>query len=102
MLMWRGLLVGTALVLIAPRVSQVRADEAEERAVRAIEKLGGKVTRDERQRGRLVVAVELSGQDVTDATLQELAPLKQLRSVEPFEAKVTNAYFKELRTTAKA
>ena len=51
---------GTVLLLVLTAVD-LRADEAEEKAVKAIEKLGGKVRRDEKADGKPVVAVDLSG-----------------------------------------
>ena len=55
-----------------------RADEAD--AVKLVEKLGGKVTRDDKQPGKPVVEVNLSLKKVTDADLKQLKELKQLAS----------------------
>jgi len=56
-----------------------RADEAA--AVKAIEKLGGRVTRDDNRPGKPVVFVDLRGPQVTDAGLKELKGLKSLQSL---------------------
>jgi internalin A len=64
-----GVLLGLLILAVAGR-----ADEAA--AVKAVEKLGGKVTVDDKQPGKPVVGVELSGTKVTDAALKELKELK--------------------------
>ena len=68
--------VGLALLLV-PAV--LRGDEAEDRAVRTVEDLGGGVKRDEKAPGKPVVSVNLFMKKVTEAALKELAGLKQLR-----------------------
>jgi hypothetical protein len=52
--------------------SPVRADEAEDKAVAFVEKLGGKVARDEKLPGKPVVRVDLFFSAVTDAGLRQL------------------------------
>ena len=59
-----------------------RADEAD--AVKVVEKLGGKLTRDDKQPGKPVVEVNLSLKKVTDADLKQLKELKQLASLNLF------------------
>ena len=59
-------------------VRRARADEAEDKAVALVEKLGGKVTRDEKLPGKPVAGVALFFSAVTDAELKELAALKNL------------------------
>lgn len=49
-----------------------RADEAGDRAVAFVEKLGGTVARDEKAPGKPVIEVSPSGTHVTDAGLKEL------------------------------
>jgi hypothetical protein len=46
-------------------------EQTEEQAVRAIEALGGDVTRDDEEEGTPVVGVELCNPKVTDAALKE-------------------------------
>jgi internalin A len=77
-------------------VSSVRADEGEARAVAFVESLGGKVTRDERAPGKPVVSVNLSGTQITDAGLKELAPLTNLTRLFLSSPQVTDAGLKEL------
>src|SRR5205085_10059504 len=71
----RAMLVG-AVMLLACLFGAARADEAS--AVKAVENLGGKVTRDDKLPGKPVIGVHLHEIGVTDAALKELADLKQL------------------------
>ena len=57
-------LSGTALLLALTTVS-VRADEAEDKAVKAIKKLGGSITCDETATDKPIVVVDLSSTKVT-------------------------------------
>jgi len=54
-------LTGTALLLaLAPwSALSVRADEAEDRAVKAIQEMGGSITRDEKAKDKPIVSVNL-------------------------------------------
>jgi uncharacterized protein (TIGR03067 family) len=77
-------------------VKAPRADEAD--AVKLVEKLGGKITRDDKQPGKPVVEVNLSLKNVTDADLKALKELKQLTSLNLYGCRgVTNAGVKELK-----
>ena len=79
-----------ALAVLVILSGVARADEAD--AVKVIEKLGGKVTRDEKQPGKPVVEVNLMLTKVTDADLKQLKELKQLASLNLFGCRaVTNA-----------
>jgi hypothetical protein len=78
-------------------VSAQWADESEDRAVRTIETLGGKVTRDERAPGKPVVGVILTGMAVTDSTLKELVALKQLKTVNLNKTRVTDGGLQQLQ-----
>jgi Leucine-rich repeat (LRR) protein len=115
-------LTGAALILALATcmTASVLADEAEDKAVKAIEKLGGQYGRDEKAKGKPIVRVFLLGPkvkdaglkllaglkqlkllnlqntQVTDGGLKHLAGLKQLRSLLLFNAKVTDAGLKEL------
>ena len=92
----RTMLVG-AVMLLACLFGAARADEAS--AVKAVEKLGGKVTRDDKLPGKPVIGVNLGGLvpgKVTDAGLKELADLKQLTTLELQSSPVTDAGLKEL------
>ena len=84
-----GVLLGLLLVTMASR-----ADEAE--AIKAVQKLGGKVTVDEKRPGKPVVAVNLTFTKVTDAGLKELADSRALQELDLHGTKVTDAGLKEL------
>src|SRR5919205_1008897 len=75
----RTMLIG-AVMLVACLFGAARADEAS--AVKAIESLGGKVTRDDKLPGKPVIGVNLAGTKVTDAGLKELKDFKQLTSLD--------------------
>jgi hypothetical protein len=73
------------------------ADEAA--ALLAVEKLGGKVTRDVELPGMPVVAVNLFGADVTNAALKEFKDLTCLRTLNLDDTRVTDEglqYLKDL------
>jgi internalin A len=91
-------LTGAALLLaLAPITTiSVRADEAEDRAVKAIQKLGGRITRDMKAKGKPIVGVNLDRTEVTDAGLKHLAGLKRLQNLKLYGTKVTDAGLKEL------
>src|SRR5262249_47628159 len=83
---WVGL---TDLVLVAAS----RADEAA--AVKAVEKLGGKVRVDHKRPGNPVVEVDLSHVELSDAGLKELREFKNLQAL--IVRKVTDTGLKELK-----
>ena len=58
--------------------------------MKAVENLGGKVTRDDKLPGKPVTGVNLTGTEVTDAGLKELKHLKQLTSLYLGITKVTD------------
>ena len=87
--------VGPLLVLLLV-VGAVAADEAEDRAIATIKKLGGKFERDEKKADKPVVRVDIARKDVASAALRELAALKQLQTLFLDGAKVTDAGLKEL------
>ena len=82
------------LVLGSPIAA--RADDAEDKAFKFVEGLGGKVTRDEKLPGKPVVGVNLDGTKMTDAGLKELAPLKNLTTLNLGNTQVTGVGLKEL------
>jgi hypothetical protein len=86
--------MGMVAVLLVLAV-EVRADEAS--AVKAIEKLGGKVTRDDNKPDRPVIAVDLSFTKVMDTDLKELKQLKQLTHLHLMGTQVTDAGLKEIK-----
>jgi hypothetical protein len=76
--------------------SSARADDAEDKAVAFVEKLGGKVTRDEKLPGKPVTGVNLGLSKVTDLGLKEVVALKNLHKLDLFGTDVTDAGLKEL------
>jgi hypothetical protein len=95
-IMWRFVLCGFVSWLILSAGTSVRADDAEDKAVAFVEKLGGKIKRDDKVAGKPVVEVNLFRTKVTDADLKELAALKSLTSLNLHDTKVTDAGLKEL------
>src|SRR5262249_46388482 len=73
-----------------------RADEAEDNAIKAIQKLGGYMARDEKVKGKPIVGVFLGGTKATDAGLKHLAGLRQLQMLRLGKTKVTDAGLKHL------
>ncbi len=69
--------------------AEPNADEAN--TVAEIEKLGGKVIRDEKSPGGPVISVDLQRTKVTDADLVHLDGLTQLKSLDLSQTKVTDA-----------
>jgi hypothetical protein len=87
-------LAGCLLLLAA---SPLLADDAEDKAVEAVKKLGGKVIRDDKDPSKPVIKVNLNVSQVTDADLKELAPLKELKELHLDACHgVTDAGLKEL------
>src|SRR5262245_17073757 len=94
--MWRFMLCA-AVACVMLSTDPARADEAEDKAVAIVEKLGGQVVRDEKRPGKPVVEVRLDDlPGVTDETLRALAPLQNLTVLYLIGAKVTDAGLKEL------
>ena len=93
---WTGDVWSNAVKVEMVPAGSLRADEAEGKAVQAIGKLGGLVTRDEKAQGKPVVWVRLDFTQVTDADLKELAALKQLQRLELMGTRVTDAGLKDL------
>ena len=86
-------LLAGLLLLAAPPLF---ADDAEDKAVQAVMKLGGKVVRDDKDPAHPVVSVDLSLTKATDAGLKELAGLKGLQRLVLDNTKVTDVGLKEL------
>ncbi len=92
----RGTVGAGALLGLLVLAVTGRADEAA--AVKAIEKLGGRVRVDDRQPGApVVVGVDFHFTEVTDAGLKELKKLKSLQSLDLTDTKITDAGLKELK-----
>ena len=82
--------LGAVLAVVFLWCGAARADEAS--AVKAVENLGGKVTRDDKLPGKPVIGVNFNANPgvVTDASLKELKHLKQLTSLNLTRTKVTD------------
>src|SRR5262249_54117711 len=85
-----GVLLGLLGLTVAGR-----ADEPA--TVKAIEKLGGTVTRDDEIAGKPVVGVDLGGTKITDADLKGLKELKALQTLVLRRTEVTDTGMKELK-----
>jgi internalin A len=88
---------GTAVLgLLLTSSVPARADDAEDKAVKIVEKLGGRVTRDDKQPGKPVVGVDFAFSRVGDADLKELTALKSLNTLLLYETAVTDEGLKAL------
>jgi internalin A len=77
----RGTTIGLVLVGLLQTSTPGRTDEAQEKAIGHIKKLGGGVKRDEDAPGKPIVAVILSGRPSTDEDLKCLAAFKELKTL---------------------
>ena len=84
------------VLLLAAALPVQRRRDAEDQAVKAIEKFGGEVMRDDKDPAKPVIEVNLNATEVTDAGLKELAGLKGLKRLGLAATKVTDAGLKEL------
>ena len=83
------------VLALAALVGAARADEAE--AVKGIEKLGGTVTRDDKQPGGPAVKVTLNGPKVKDEDLKLLKEFPQLAELELSGGGLTDAGLRHLK-----
>jgi hypothetical protein len=67
---------------LLPAADPLYADDAEDAAAKAVEKLGGAVTRDDADPAHPVGAVNLAASPATDARLNALAALKGLTTLD--------------------
>ena len=84
------------LIFLLLATSAIQADPVEDKAVRFVEAVGGRIERDQKVDGNPVIKATLPDTAVTDETLKELAALKQLKALEINGAMVTDAGLKEL------
>jgi hypothetical protein len=75
----------------------VKRSDAEEKAIAAIEKFGGRVTFDANKPGKPVISVDLSNTKVTDAGLVHLQGLTKLQELYLSKTNVTDAGVKKLQ-----
>jgi hypothetical protein len=73
------------------------ANEAEDKAVAAIQKLGGKVERDDKRAGSPVVTVDLMRDKIKDADLACLADLREVTSLKLDNTGLTDEGLKHLK-----
>src|SRR5262245_63940412 len=78
-----------AVVLVG--TDRAAADQAEDRALDVVKRVGGAVDRDEKQPGMPVVAVNLYNSRVTDADLKELAAFRKVIELDLMSTGVTDA-----------
>src|SRR5262249_8680903 len=86
---------GTVGAVLLGLVGAGRADEAA--AVKAIKKLGGLVTVEDKRAGKPVVGVDLHFTKATDTDMKELKELKSLQTLDLVGTAVTDAGLKELK-----
>jgi len=72
-----SLLAAAVVVVSAGRGPFAAEKVSEEQAIAEIQKLGGKVTLDEKSSGKPVIAVDFRGTQVTDAVLEHEKTLLQ-------------------------
>src|SRR5262245_29435889 len=89
-MMGAGVLLGLVVLAVAGR-----ADEAT--GVKAVEKMGGMVTRGTWLPGRPVVRVDLNHAKITDTGLKELKELTSLRGLDLNRTKITDTNLKHLK-----
>jgi hypothetical protein len=87
----RPTLVLSLLLASVPWCLAADQDPDQARAIAEIEKLGGKVVIDEKSSGKPVFRVELCGTQVTDAALEHLKGLPQLKGLSLAGPLVTDA-----------
>jgi Leucine-rich repeat (LRR) protein len=73
-----------------------KSEETGDEAAQAIQRLGGRITRDEHIPGKPVVIISLAGTKLTDLDLQTVAACKELRSLDLGRSTVTDAGLKHL------
>jgi hypothetical protein len=94
-MMTRPLLRGLGLVLLLIP-GDLRADEAEERAVQMVQKLGGKIDREGKSVDQPIVTIDLSGRNLAEADLKQLAGLNRLYRLDLSRTGVTDRGLKAL------
>ena len=81
--MRRRILLLTVLFVLSVS-APLHAEDADAKAVQAIEKAGGRVFRDNKQKGKPVISVVLAFSNATDETVKVLGGCKQLRAAHPW------------------
>ena len=94
--MARLVLFGMVALQVLGSPAMGRADDAEDKAVAFVEKLGGKCYRDETVKGKPIVAVILARTKATDGDLREFTALKRISTLDLEDTQVTDVGAKEL------
>jgi hypothetical protein len=94
--MSRWLLGGFVYGLVLGSPALVRADDAEEKAVKFVKQMDGSITRDDKRPGQPVVKVSLWGAEVTGAELKQLTAFKSLTTLDLSCSSVTDTGLKEV------
>src|SRR4051794_31538753 len=84
-------------VLLGLLALPVAGRGGEAKNVKVIEKLGGRVTMDDKVAGSPIVGVDLSRTKVTDAELKTLKEIKSLRELKLSSTAVTNTGLNEVK-----
>ena len=93
------LLLGLSLSPVLCWAAETSADKA--KAIAEIERLGGKVTVNDRSPDKPVIGVDLSYTTVTDAAMEYLMDLTDLQSLNLYHTKVTGAGLTHLKGLTK-
>src|SRR5260370_32137272 len=83
------LLVG--LLLHGPSAEAADRGSAGDKAITAIQKIGGRVTVDETARGQPVVAVDFRRNKILDADLKHLEGFTELKKLDLYDTGITDA-----------
>lgn len=89
-----------SVALLAPSLLMAQEEEAVQQAVEAIEKSGGKVSRDEAAEGKPLVAASLATTEANDDDLMPLETLTMLHKVTLNGTKISDAGLDHLKPIA--
>src|SRR5208283_5438635 len=93
------LTLGLSFAPVLCWAAERNSDQA--KAVAEIEKVGGKVTFDEKSPGRPVISVDFTNTQVTDSALAHLERLTQLRDLSLWYTNVTDAGLEHIKDLTK-
>src|SRR5258708_24177 len=93
----RACVVMTALAVAVLTSVGKCGEESEEKALQAVEKLGGRITRSTKKDGNPIVAVDIARTKATDEDLKGLKEIKNLQTLILTDTAVTDEGLKELK-----